>query len=100
MDYETSTEKAIGIVTAQGQFTPSRRMAAARKMHVIARSVYGLDQDWFDRIIARIYAIYPDFCPTQPRLYSIAARLLGLKGAERIAYQVRNVRRSLKSLRH
>lgn len=96
-DYEIATENAISIMKALGDFTPTRRLAAARKMHVVARSVYALDPDWFESLVGKIYTIYPKFLPTQPRLYALVARLLGLRQAEWLAHRLRNSRQYLRS---
>jgi len=88
-DYEKAVENAIALLERSDGFDDARRMAAAQKLHSIARSVYSIDRVWFDRVVQRIHEIAPGFVPVGTLSYKTAVRVLGMSNAERTAAIVR-----------
>jgi glycosyltransferase involved in cell wall biosynthesis len=77
--------KALELLEDQRTLTLPRRRAAARRLHAVARNVYTIDEQWFIRLFEQIYRLDPDFKPQGPHIYRIAAHLLGLIRAEKLA---------------
>lgn len=93
---ETIIYKALKLLESKETLTPERRRAAARRLHHVARNVYPIDQQWFDRLLGDIYELDPGFKPSGSRFYRIAAQLLGLERAERLAVWKRSWRKHLR----
>jgi glycosyltransferase involved in cell wall biosynthesis len=66
--------------------TPFRRQAVNDARHELARSLWGIDRQQAIDTYRRILASNPSFIPTvaasSPRVYSIAYRILGFRGAQ------------------
>ncbi len=71
------------------ELTAPRHQAINDMRHMIARAVWGSDRQWAQDIEHRIRESDPNFCPGRElpsaRLYSIAYRILGFRGAQEIA---------------
>lgn len=89
-DTERVVEKGIRLLEERNKFSTEHRRAAAARLHSIARSVYEMDREWFHRLVDRIHIIAPEFHPPGKRGYRLAARFLGLSGAERLASFMRS----------
>jgi glycosyltransferase involved in cell wall biosynthesis len=91
-DYERAVERAVSLLEAGGGFDAARRLAAANKLHSVARSAYSIDRQWFERVLARIEEIAPDFVPSGTIGYRAVSYVLGMRAAERVAAAVRALR--------
>jgi glycosyltransferase involved in cell wall biosynthesis len=89
-DTERVVEKGIHLLEERNNFSAEHRRAAAARLHSIARGVYEMDREWFHRLVDRIHIIAPEFHPPGERGYRLAARFLGLSGAERLASFMRS----------
>lgn len=90
---ETIIFNALKLLKSKGTLTSERRQAAARRLHLVARNVYTIDQQWFDRLHAEIFKLDPDFQPSGSWIYRTTARLLGLEKAEFLAVRTRSWRK-------
>ncbi|MWV26977.1 glycosyltransferase family 2 protein [Aurantiacibacter rhizosphaerae] len=95
-DYETAVLDAVNIMEANDGLTLERRKAAAEKLHVIARSVYAIDKEWFSRLLCHLDALCPDYKPSGGGAYAAFGRVAGLRAAEAFAHGTRALRHRLR----
>ncbi|HUM36995.1 MAG TPA: glycosyltransferase [Anaerolineae bacterium] len=77
--------KALETLEHSGGLTLSRRKAAARAFFAVLRTSGISDPQWLGQISAKIRQLDPAFQPVGNPGYRVAARLLGLINAERLA---------------
>ncbi len=84
-DTQRVVEKALRAMETNNTLTQQREQAAAKRLHTVARGLYGIDQNRFKTIIQRIRELDPSFLPTGSFSYRWAAKLFGFERAEWIA---------------
>lgn len=77
--------KAVSLLTARQAATPARRRAAARRLQLVARNLFGINRSRFSALMAEVSRLDPQFRPVGTLTYRVAARLFGFEVAERLA---------------
>ena len=77
--------RAVRQLEAKTTDITARRRAAARRLHAVARNVFGIDNTRYQELMKEIRTLDPDFRPTGRLPYRIAERWLGGEAAERLA---------------
>jgi hypothetical protein len=89
--------RAIRQLQAEKTDTTARRSAAARRLHSVARNVFGIDSAWYQDLLKEVHTLDPQFRPTGRLPYRIAERWLGGETAERLASWKRRMMQSRKT---
>jgi GT2 family glycosyltransferase len=85
-------DKALDVLNRTNRLTPNYRHALALSYFRLARVYFEHDRGSYDQIMARVLQLEPQFKPQEPPLYNAVQRLIGFKGAERLAYAKRRLR--------
>jgi glycosyltransferase involved in cell wall biosynthesis len=89
--------RAVRQLQAEKTDTTARRRAAARRLHLVARNAFGIDNAWYQDLMKEIRSLDPQFRPTGTLPYRIAERWLGGAVAERLASWKRRMMQSRKT---
>lgn len=86
--------RASATLDAEDGWTPQRRVAVARSALSLASQLVGIDEDHFEQAVRLAETVSPGYLPgTWPRRF--LARLLGVRGLERVLHARRTARRRL-----
>jgi cellulose synthase/poly-beta-1,6-N-acetylglucosamine synthase-like glycosyltransferase len=78
-------DKALDALTRTSRLTPEYRHALARSYFQLARGCFAFDREHYDQVMARVLQLEPKFQPLEAPLFNVIQRLIGFKGAERVA---------------
>jgi hypothetical protein len=78
-------DKALNALRSTGRLTEKYRKALARSYFALAQNYYDRDRSAFDRLIAQVLSLEPNFTVSHSRLYSFVQRVLGIHAAEALA---------------
>lgn len=81
---------------AQNVLTPARATFLGEMYFNGARQLAARDPDAFERTVQWLYAVNPNFTPSEPVSLKWLTRMIGYRGAEKIAVQYRQAKAYLK----
>jgi glycosyltransferase involved in cell wall biosynthesis len=85
-------DKASAELARGNRLTANYGHALAVSYFRLARGLFDLDRSAYDRAMARVFQLEPQFQPPGSILYKTVRRLFGFKGAERVACAKRRLR--------
>ncbi len=77
--------RVMAQLQSTGRLTEEYRKALALSYFTLAQNYYDRDQDAFERLIAKVLRLEPDFTVSHSRLYALARKVLGIRRAEALA---------------
>jgi glycosyltransferase involved in cell wall biosynthesis len=83
--------KAVALLEKQGEATPVRRRAAAKRLHAVARNVFVIDKSWYRELMREVRRLDPEFKPVGSLIYRLTSKCLGMETAENLAVWKRNL---------
>lgn len=90
---ERAIDLALDQLRTLDGLTHARRRAVAGALHRLARMAFEILPEDYDRLLTRVYELDPDFSPAGTMAYRLAARMAGIRAADRVARATRHLRR-------